>query len=280
MELTDKELGYLELYKEKKDGIKRLNLNINEKLEDYYSIIFGYQNINRFMNFLATKNPQLMEKLNIDKFQKDFFENLLDMIYTISDIAGRYALENDQYHDELFRYENKENLKDYEEGYSTCSFKSTSTSDVESTVFNKPDTVPLVFKTEGFVPHINIDSIVDTNIFSDEKEVLFPPFIKGILTGEKEKHNLWEFYEVRIDDSFSLFDEEDAYTDYKQMFNSIKEDFTNEFNNCKKNKIVSEKLKTYCDITYKYLYRTIREMYMDYNAKYRLRKLDEKGITI
>ena len=280
MELTEKEIGYLELYKGKSKGIKKLDLIINEKLEGFYSYVFEYQNINRFMNFLATKDPLLMENMYTDIFKRDFLENIIDMIFTISDIACRYALDNRQYYDCLFRFENKNNLKDYEEGNSTNSFKSTSTSDSESSVFNKPDTIPLVFKTNDFIPHIHIDEIIDINEFSDEKEILFPPFIRGILTGKKEKHNYWEFHEVRIDDSFSIFDEEQDFTNYGQMFDSIKADFTNELNNCKKNKIVSDKLKSYCDIIYKYLYTKIREMYIDYSIEYKLRKLERGGIKI
>ena len=204
MELTEKEIGYLELYKGKSKGIKRLDLDINEKLEGYYSYVFEFQNLNRFMNFLATKNPLLMENMYTKMFGRDFLDNIIDMILTISDISCRYALDNRQYYDCLFRFENKNNLKDYEEGNSTNCFKSTSTSDSESSVFNRPDTIGLVFKTNDFIPHIYIDEIIDSNEFSDEKEILFPPFIRGVLTGKKEKHHYWEFYEVTINDSFSI----------------------------------------------------------------------------
>lgn len=261
VELTNKELGYLELYKGKEEGIKYLYPNIKENMYWYYAIDYKYKNINSFINFVFTLNPKLLKDMIVWNM-----DGILDMIFTLSDVACRYALENPITFTNLYRMEHKDNLNSYDAGGMTMSFKSTSKSNSEVTVFEEKDSVGLKFETEGFIPYIDIDRIINGSIFSDEKEVVFPPCIQSYFTGEKENHHHIDFTCLKLQDDFKT--DWNSFETDKTVFEQIKKDFVNEMNMAIKTGVVTEKLTEYCQLVSTYIYQTLRNTYQKYANYY------------
>ena len=162
--------------------------------------------------------------------------------------------------------EHRNNLNDYSVGGITTSFKSTSISNSEVTVFEDANSVGLKFETKGFVPYIDIDRIIDGYYFSDEKEVIFPPCIHGYLTGEKENQHHIDFACVRLQDDFSAeyYDTETS----KTLFEQIKKDFVREMNKAIKSGEITEELSKYCQVVSTYIYQNLRNMYNKYAEIY------------
>jgi len=264
MELTAKELAYLELYKGLDEGIKVLHPEAPEGYEWIYTMQYNYETINTFLTFIATKDIRLLKKVRIKNL-----DNILDMIITLSDVACRYAFENPLYYQNLYRYENRKNLENYELDGLTLSFKSTSKSESEASVFDYPNTKGLKFRAFGFIPYIDVDKIVKTNLFSDEKEILFPPFVGAFLSSETERDYRGEYPVVQLFDSF---DDGDQYSTeaYKTAFNTVKDSFIEELKECKEKSEVSSELSTYCQLLFSYLYNTTRVNYKKYADMYNL----------
>ena len=262
MELTKKELAYLELYKGIDEGIDYLKPEVDEGMRWFYAIDYNYQNINSLVNFVFTKDPSLLKNLHVWHL-----DEMLDMVFTISDVACRYALENPVMPYYLYRMENKNNLNNYEEGGMTLSFKSTSKSNSEVLVFQGNDEVGLTFDIDGFVPYIDVDKIVRTTVFSDEKEILFTPCVQGYFTGESEEHHNVKYAGVMLKDDFAgeeLSDPEQT----KALYESIKKDFQKELYEAGKTGEVSDNLKNYCSVVASYIYSNLRSMYHKYAQIY------------
>lgn len=262
MELTKKEMAYLELYKGLDEGVEYLHPEANKDFRWFYGMEYNYRNINSFLSFIFSKEPKLLEHINIINL-----DNIMDMIFTISDVACRYALENPVMPYHLYRMENRNNLNNYGEGGMTTSFKSTSKSNSEITVFQEDNSIALTFDTEGYVPYIDVDRIVRTSVFSDEKEILFPPCVGGSFTGiEEEQHGI-HFTGVQLYDEFNESDYIDPESN-RQLYEQIKKDFLKELDECKKTGEVSDNLRTYCSVVSSYVYSNLRQMYKKYARVY------------
>ena len=258
MKLTPKELGYLELYKGIDAGIDAIRPDVKPEQRWFYAVDYNYSNVNNLINFAFTKDPNLLKHLHVWDL-----ERVLDMVFTISDVACRYAIENPQMPYYLYRMENRNNLNNYEEGGMTLSFKSTSKSNSEVLVFQDRDAVGLTFDTEGFVPYIDVDRIVRGSVFSDEKEILFPPCIQGHFTGTSEEHHGVNYAGVQLYDTF----EKERITtpeQAKKLFDHVKGKIVGEIMDCEKKGEVSENLKTYCSVLATYIYSNLRSMYHKY----------------
>ena len=261
MELTPKELAYLELYKGKNSGLEVIRPDIKPDMRWFYELDYGYKNVNSLLSFIYSKNPELMKHItplpNIGE--------LVDMTFTLSDVACRYAIEHPfpDYH--LYRMEHKNNLNNYLEGGMTTSFKSTSKSKSEVEVFDYPNHVGLSFDTDGFVPYIDVDRIVTGTVFNDEKEILFPPCIGGSFSGFKEDVYGKEFSNVVLDDEYK----DGVDLDYEELYQLAKSKFPSEFYECRNKGEVSDNLKAYCTVIGSYIYANLRKMYKQYYDMYK-----------
>ena len=271
MELTRKELSYLELYKGLEEGVDYLHPNVKEDFRWFYGIEYNYQSVNSFLSFIFSKDPALLKNVNVR-----YLDNVIDMVFTLSDVACRYALENPIMPYYLYRMENKNNLNNYGEGGMTTSFKSTSKSNSEIMVFQDDNSVGLTFDTEGFVPYIDVDKIVRTSVFSDEKEILFPPCVGGSFSGTEEDHHGIHFTGVKLSDEFSESDYFDPESS-KQLYERTKNDFLKELEACRKTGEVSDDLRSCCSIMSSYIYSHLREMYHKYAEIYN--KQNVEGFT-
>lgn len=139
----------------------------------------------------------------------------------------------------------------------------------EATVFNYPNSKGLKIRVSDFITYIDVDKIVKTNIFSDEKEILFPPFVGAFLSGEIEKDYIREYPVVQLNDSFEDGDQYTAQA-YKIYIDTIKDEFSKELKKCKENKEVSSELSTYCQLLFSYLYNMARANYKKYADMYNL----------
>lgn len=259
MKITDKELAYLELYKGIEDAFSIIRPDISKDMCWYYATDYHYKQVNSLMTFIYTKDPNLLKELVITDV-----DGVLDMIFTLSDVACRYAIEKKTMPYHLYRMEHKNNLNNYGMGGMMLSLKSTSKSKSEVSVFESNDTVGLSFDCNGFIPYIDVDNIVRTNVFSDEKEILFPPCIGSTITGNKENVYGKEFTNILLNDSFS-----DTYdSNYKELYDSIKKDFITELHKCSRNGIVSDNLNSYCTVIGSYIYSNLRNMYNKYSKIY------------
>lgn len=259
MELTKKELGYLELYKGLPEGLKYIKPELDESIGWFYQLNYSNNTINCFLNFIFTKDANLLKDVDISDLN-----DTLDMIFTISDVACRYALENPDINYRLFRYEHINNMDNYGRGNMTFSFKSTSRSDSESTVFNYPNTKGICIDTINYVPYIDVDHIVRSSPLSDEKEFLFPPCIKSMTTGQVDHLHGKDYENVVLIDYFN----ENYDTDGRAAVDSVEHDFVSELFKCKSNKEVSDRMISYCDIVGKHIYNTLRNMYHNYAMEY------------
>ena len=145
--------------------------------------------------------------------------------------------------------------------------KSSSKSNSEIAVFDKPDHVGLTFDTEGFIPYIDVDNIVRSSVFSDEKEILFPPCVGGSFTGTSEDHHGIHFTGVKLHDEFSESDYFDPESS-RQLYEKTKKDFLKELHECREKGEVSDNLRTYCSVVASYVYSHLREMYNKYSRVY------------
>jgi len=266
VEITNKELAYLKLYKGKDEGIKYLYPDAEEEMYWYYAIDYNYNNINSLINFVFTKNPNLLKNLSVWRL-----DEMLDMVFTLSDFACRFAIENPREFGNLYRMEHKDNLNNYAADGMMTSFKSTSKSNSEVTVFEDNNSVGLKFETEGFIPYIDIDKIVKGTVFADEKEIIFPPCIQGNITGEKVNYYNNDFICVKLQDDFEM----ESYNceNSKALYEQIKTDFVNEMTKAIKTGDVSPKLNEYCQIVSTYIYQTLRHMYNNYYKIYQNDKI-------
>lgn len=213
---------------------------------------------------MLNPNVKLLSELNMPDL-----DGQLDMIITLSDVACRYALENPKiYYDYLYRMESDYNKNNYGEENMTLSFKSTSKSGSEVFTFNYEGTYGMAFKVDGFVPYIDIDKVIDGGIFSDEKEILFPPFLNNYITGDfitSYKTYNKSFQEVVLHDDY----EENVGDNSISISDEVKSSFYTELSKCKKSKEISPELKTYCSYIGLALYSKIRTMYKKYNDVYK-----------
>ena len=198
MECTKKELGYLELYKGIEEGMDLVSPDLSETLKFYYSTSYNYKNVNALLSFVFSKDPKLLDEMEpLPRLNLS-----LDMAFTLSEMACKYALDNPVMMNHLYRMENENNLNNYMEGGMTTSFKSTSKSKSEILEFNRPGNVGLSVDVVGFIPYLDVDEIARGTIFSDEKEILFPPCVSGMFTGLKESANGVNFQNVCFRDDF------------------------------------------------------------------------------
>jgi len=265
MKLTPKELDYLELYKGIHGAGKNLFPNAKEDSLWFYTIGLNYKAVNSFLTFVFDKTPALISDINV----RDL-DYIMDMIFTLSDVACRYALENPEIdYRKLYRMEHKNNLNNYGEGGMTLSFKSTSKSSGEVEVFNTENSVGLAFDIDGYVPYIDVDNIVRSSVFSDEREILFPPCVVGMLNGQEEVAGYdRHFAGVTLCDNF----EDGEYLDtesYKASYEIAKPYFKAEIEKANETGEISPELSTYCTVVSSYIYSRLREMYNKYANVYK-----------
>lgn len=254
MELNKREKAYLSLYKGDENAIDVLLPNVDEELRLLYAVDYNYKQVNTFINFILTKNPNLLNDVSIMDI-----DGVMDMIFTLSDVACRYALIHPLMAYHLYRMENKNNIEDYNNGM-TMSFKSCSESFSETSVFRDNDSVGITIDTVGYIPYIDVDNIIDSRHFSDEKEVIFPPCIKTINTGAVEKKYNGDYINMVLEDDFSeLLGVEDI-----SSYAEAKNNFKSELDKCKKENRVSETLTSYCMTIGLYMYAHLRNMYNKY----------------
>jgi hypothetical protein len=260
MEFTEKEVGYLELYKGIEDAMQVVRPDLSEVKRFYYSTSYNYKNINALLSFIFSKDPKLLDKMEI----LPRLNLSLDMVFALSEMACKYALENPVMMNHLYRMENENNLNNYMEGGMTTSFKSASKSKSEVLEFNTPGNVGVSIDVIGFVPYLDVDAIVRGSVFSDEKEILFPPCVSGMFTGLKENANGVNFQNVNLRDDF----EDKLDYDYSSEFEIASKKFAGEVMECRKTGEVSEELSTYCTAIGSYIYARLRNMYNKYHEMY------------
>lgn len=264
MNFDEKELTYLNLYKG--NDVEKLEIfcqnsipnALNKKLLPFANLYFSHTQINSLVNFLFTNDLELLDNICI----KTDIDNTLDMVFTLSNIACRYALNNPLHVATLYRAEHKKNFKNYALGNMSLSFNSTSKKKSETSVFQDDDTINLKVNTSGFVPYIPVDVILKSGVFSDEAEILFPPCIKCIVNSNDNENK------VTFTDDHILNGEDNVsqiIPKIKELYNNIKERFNEELYECQKKKIVSDNLKKYCEIVRTYMFINLRNMYNYYS---------------
>jgi hypothetical protein len=262
MELTEKERIYLELYKGiNQNGMDALHPEMNPNLRAVYSHLYSHNNINAFINFVNKPTKDLLQKVIVDEV-----DGMTDMVLTLSDLACRNALEHPLAAEELYRMENTNNLHNYDEEGTLTSFKSTSKSDQEVQIFNKPDTVGLSFTTEGYIPYIDVDKVIKPSYFSDEGEILFPPGIKGSFTGNSTTSNGTHFTEVKLKDDFEKEHNDPNKTNF--AYYAKQKELVAEVLACRSTNNISDKLITDCNIVANYMNTKLRNMYSTYKEFY------------
>jgi len=262
MTISDKERAYIEIYKGNDDkSVRKIYPDIPEGTEWYYATDLSYNNVNHFLNFIA--DP---DSVPFDKVSLYHIEDMVEMVKALIHVSCEYALERPQPKEILYRFENSRNIPSYEKG-ELPSLKSTSKSSSESTVFDYQNAVALAFKTEGFCPFLSVDDVIDGGVFSDEKEILFPPFIKVQLTDDYSYTRSGDFQIVKVKDDFK----EEGYIDKNQLeelYIDTMKNIEKTYYRDRKNKEVSEELSNQTFVIYNYLREYARNMFREYKQKY------------
>ena len=261
-EISKNELDALKIYKTKSVGD------------------IGYENINLFMNFLNNPSDELLTniKLNIDSI-----DNIIDAMKSFIDLSCKYALNNGEIGERLYRYEDERNLDSYKNGFIT-SLKSTSNKPrTVKYTFGHEKTVSLVFKpTKTFCPYIKVDDIINNSaLFANESEFLLPPYVNCELTDEYEKDNFQNdsYRVIHIKDNFSDPNVEKLDILYRK-YCIYRESYTQLFKYDKKQGKVSEELKKDTEVINNYLKEYARCQYFKYNELYKKKyNIEEKNIN-
>lgn len=266
------ETAFLQIYKgnNQEEAIQKLDPTIPKELLFIYDVVWGYENINKFMSFLSDPTSIPIQDIYVRRV-----EDMIEMVKSIIHASCEYALENPIQNKKIYRYENNKNLECYEKGEIPC-MKSTSQSHSEATVFHYKDTTPLVYQIEdGFIPYIAMEEVVEGEFFKDEKEILFPPFLKVEKTDQME--NTWsgDYQVIKIKDSF----DDIVYVDTEEQektFQEAMKDFEECFSEAKKRGEVTPELLEKITIIRDYIRDNARKMYAFYQTKYQMKQLEEE----
>ncbi len=265
-DISEREMSFLKIYKSaatEEDFLRIYGYNVIHSS-------LTYKNINLFMNFLANPSNELLTKIEVD-----YIDKMVEDLKTLIDISCKYALNEGEIGERLYRYEDGRNLDGYMNGQ-LSSLKSTSIK--PSTIkfdFGKGSTVPLVFKAPSFCPYIGIDNILN-NVskqslfgFDNEAEYILPPYVDCILTDKYEYDSFHtdKYRIVHINGDYSDANPDkmmESYRDYSQYKNF----YADLFNRDKSMGIVSEKLKLATRSINEYLKQYARCQYLKYNKLY------------
>ena len=273
MALTNKELAYLEIYKNSnaEEAVQKIHPEMDSIYAFLYTGSINYRNINIFLSFISDPDSVPYKDVNIR-----YIEDMIDMIKSIIHASCEYALSNPLRQKYLYRFENENNVPAYERR-ELNSFKSTSASSSEATVFDYPNTTSFAYEVNtGFIPHVSIDSVIDGGMFSDEKEILFPPFLHIFLTEEYNDTHSGPYRIARIEDHFddeSFINQEELDRLYQDAISKVE----HIHNRDQKAGIVSEELSNTTFVIYNYLREYARNMFREYKQKYEQKYQKEEG---